>query len=103
MEVGDRVSLTLMSRELSGQIAFRGQTHFASGEWVGVVLEEAEGKNDGVVAGVRYFGCKPNHGLFVRPARLTSVNSGQSDVPPRQRPAPTGPPQVGWTMLCCSP
>ncbi len=29
--------------------------------------------------------------------------SFSDNVPPHQRPSLTGPPQVGWTMHCCSP
>lgn len=28
------------------------------------------GKNDGTVKGERYFDCKPNHGVFVRPSQV---------------------------------
>ena len=53
-----------------GQIAnvqFVGDTHFAPGDWVGVVFDEAIGKNDGSVQGQRYFDCPAGHGMFVRP------------------------------------
>ena len=50
-----------------GVVAFGGAVHYASGEWVGVDLMEPLGKNDGTVKGVRYFSCKPQHGIFVRP------------------------------------
>ena len=39
-----------------------GSTDFASGQWAGIELEEPLGKNDGTVAGRRYFRCLPLHG-----------------------------------------
>lgn len=55
----------------SGQIAFIGETHFAPGDWAGIVLDEPNGKNDGCVAGKRYFQCEPKRGIFSRLTRLT--------------------------------
>ncbi|KAM7350903.1 cytoplasmic linker protein 190 isoform 2-T4 [Cochliomyia hominivorax] len=54
-----------------GQIAYIGETHFAPGEWAGVVLYDPSGKNDGCVAGKRYFQCEPKRGIFSRLTRLT--------------------------------
>ncbi|XP_026473799.1 restin homolog isoform X3 [Ctenocephalides felis] len=55
----------------AGQIAYIGETQFAPGDWAGIVLDEANGKNDGCVSGVRYFQCPPRRGVFARLTRLT--------------------------------
>ena len=39
--------------------------------WLGIELDQPVGKNDGSVAGVRYFDCKPSHGVFAPPAKVT--------------------------------
>lgn len=54
-------------------IRFLGRTRFASGDWVGVELEDASGKNDGSVQGDRYFDCDVGHGMFLRDAVITRV------------------------------
>lgn len=55
-----------------GTVAYIGNTLFASGKWVGVILEEARGKNDGTVQGKRYFTCLENHGIFVRQSQVNN-------------------------------
>jgi dynactin 1 len=71
---GAATALTVGARVLvagkKGEIKFVGQTKFADGEWIGVELDTAEGKNDGSVIGVQYFECRPEHGLFVKPAQV---------------------------------
>ncbi|CAM9947884.1 unnamed protein product, partial [Sphacelaria rigidula] len=51
-------------------VKFVGQTEFAAGEWIGVELDAAEGKNDGSVNGVVYFQGREAHGLFVKKAQV---------------------------------
>jgi dynactin 1 len=53
-----------------GVIRFVGTTHFQTGKWIGIELDDAQGKNSGVVQGKRYFDCKTNHGMFVRPSQV---------------------------------
>lgn len=38
-----------------GTVAFMGTTHFSQGKWIGVVLDEKKGKNNGSVLGKSYF------------------------------------------------
>ena len=39
--------------------------------WLGIELEQPVGKNDGSVADIKYFDCKPSHGVFAPPAKVT--------------------------------
>ncbi|KRX45950.1 CAP-Gly domain-containing linker protein 1 [Trichinella murrelli] len=66
--VGDRC---YVGGTVPGRIAFVGDTRFGPGEWAGVVLDEPVGKNNGSVAGVMYFQCAPNYGLFCRLSKLS--------------------------------
>lgn len=45
-----------------------------------MILAVPEGKNDGSVAGVRYFDCKPNFGLFVKRAQVKIDRSVETKV-----------------------
>ncbi|KAK3754468.1 hypothetical protein QZH41_006775 [Actinostola sp. cb2023] len=69
--IGDRV---LVSGAKPGAIAFIGDAQFAKGDWAGVILDEPTGKNSGTVAGVRYFDCKPLHGVFTKLEKITKIN-----------------------------
>lgn len=53
-----------------GVVGFCGETEFAEGIWVGVNLDEPNGKHDGTVKGVRYFECEPNHGIFIKASQV---------------------------------
>jgi dynactin 1 len=54
-----------------GTVAYVGATLFATGKWVGVILDEPKGKNDGTVQGKRYFQCDENCGIFVRQSQVS--------------------------------
>lgn len=56
-----------------GTIRYIGPTEFASGYWIGVELIDLTGKNDGSVAGTRYFSCSPGFGVFVRDSSIKTV------------------------------
>ncbi|CAF4117536.1 unnamed protein product [Rotaria sp. Silwood2] len=62
-----------------GTIAFVGKTEFADGEWIGIILDEPKGKNNGTVqkkgTTVSYFSCNDNHGLYVRAGQIESIIS----------------------------
>ena len=63
LSVGDRV----LANKKPGTIRFIGPTGFAAGEWFGVELDTADGKNDGMGQDdVRYFTCTDGHGTFCR-------------------------------------
>lgn len=64
-QVGQTVEL---SNGVTATVQFVGNTHFAVGDWIGIELEDASGKNDGAVQGQRYFDCPPGHGMFIRPS-----------------------------------
>uniref|UniRef100_A0A672UD25 CAP-Gly domain containing linker protein family member 4 n=1 Tax=Strigops habroptila TaxID=2489341 RepID=A0A672UD25_STRHB len=66
---GSQVLLT-SSNEM-GTIRYIGPADFAPGIWLGLELRSAKGKNDGCVGEKRYFTCKLNHGVLVRPSRVT--------------------------------
>ncbi|ENN75835.1 hypothetical protein YQE_07565, partial [Dendroctonus ponderosae] len=53
VKIGQRVEVT--AKSLQGVIAFVGKTSFATGKWIGLILDEPKGKNDGSVQGTEYF------------------------------------------------
>ena len=62
-------------------VRFLGATGFAPGEWVGVELDDATGKNDGSVKGERYFDCEANYGMFLRAAGVSRIVSRPATRP----------------------
>ena len=81
LAVGDRVVVLAeysdddVQEERVGQVVFLGPTDLGDGAWAGVSLDHALGKHDGRVRGRRYFDCKENHGILVRPTKLRREGS----------------------------
>uniref|UniRef100_A0A8C4UBX0 Kinesin family member 13A n=1 Tax=Falco tinnunculus TaxID=100819 RepID=A0A8C4UBX0_FALTI len=70
MAVGEQVCV---GSNKMGTVRYVGTVDFSAGIWVGVELNVQLGKHDGVVRGREYFHCKPRHGVFVRPGRLSKA------------------------------
>lgn len=88
-QVGERV---WVNGNKPGVVQFLGEAQFAPGQWAGIVLDEPIGKNDGSVAGVRYFQCEPLKGIFTRPSKLSYTEgeaNGTQTAPPSRAGSPT--------------
>ncbi|EGE02169.1 dynactin [Trichophyton equinum CBS 127.97] len=68
------------------RIRFIGTTRFAPGEWIGLELEDATGKNDGSVQGERYFECEYGFGMFVRASAIVGIVEQARKEEPRVAP-----------------
>jgi CAP-Gly domain-containing linker protein 3/4 len=85
LKVNDRV---VVGSKL-GTLRFCGTTEFSTGIWAGVELDNAEGRNDGTVKGMRYFHCEPGHGIFVAARAVAKAGSSYRprETEGRSRPA----------------
>ena len=79
LKVNDRV---FVNGTKSGVLAFIGETQFKEGIWAGVILDTADGKNNGSIGGVTYFVTEENRGVFCRLNKLTrtAVNEEAQNV-----------------------
>ncbi|XP_073685200.1 CAP-Gly domain-containing linker protein 1 isoform X2 [Garra rufa] len=82
--VGERV---WVNGNKPGYVQFIGGTQFAPGQWAGIVLDEPIGKNDGSVAGIRYFQCEDLRGIFTRPSKLSRTPVAEREANGTQSPA----------------
>jgi len=76
VKLGDRVEV--IGKEVQGKVAYVGTTQFSSGKWIGLILDEPKGKNDGSVQGKSYFSCEENYGMFVRQTQIKMLGSPSS-------------------------
>lgn len=68
VKIGQRV--VVRDKDVVGTVAYVGLTEFAPGKWIGLVLDEPKGKNDGSVQGKSYFNCPDRRGMFVRQTQI---------------------------------
>ncbi|KAL9139388.1 CAP-Gly domain, partial [Amphidinium carterae] len=67
--VGSRV----MWNGNAGTVQYVGTVGFATGEWVGVALDQPAGMHDGSLFGEEYFSCTAKHGVFSQAAALQAA------------------------------
>lgn len=77
LQVGDKVCIGGIKL---GELRYYGKTHIAAGVWCGIELYEAEGKHDGEVEGVRYFTCRPGHGIFAPVDKVSKIELVPHDL-----------------------
>ncbi|XP_033220366.1 dynactin subunit 1 isoform X2 [Belonocnema kinseyi] len=79
-KVGQRVEVS--GKDCQGVIAYIGHPTFASGKWIGVILDEAKGKNNGTIKGQVYFKCAENYGMFVRQSQVILLDESGNRTDP---------------------
>ncbi|KAK0132561.1 CAP-Gly domain-containing linker protein 4 [Merluccius polli] len=89
IRLGDRV---VIAGQKVGTLRFCGSTEFSGGLWAGIELDQAEGKNDGSVAGVQYFTCQNKHGIFAPLSKISKPTERRRSTTPKA-PLPTRPPR----------
>lgn len=53
LRVGQKVEV--IGKNVRGEVAYIGMTSFAAGKWIGVILTEPKGRNNGRIKGTAYF------------------------------------------------
>lgn len=53
LTLGQRV--IVVGKDAKGSVAYVGYPTFATGKWIGVILDEPKGKNNGTIRGHAYF------------------------------------------------
>ncbi|XP_015594869.1 dynactin subunit 1 isoform X2 [Cephus cinctus] len=79
-KVGQRVEIS--GKDCQGVIAYIGHPAFATGKWIGVILDEPKGKNNGTIKGQSYFKCQENCGMFVRQTQIILLDESGNRTEP---------------------
>lgn len=53
LKLNQKVEVT--GKGVQGTVAYIGSTMFSQGKWIGIILNEPKGKNNGTVQGKTYF------------------------------------------------
>lgn len=80
-ELGDRVLVQTSQGQVPATLRYLGETEFATGEWAGVELDSAEGKNDGSIWGRKYFRCPEGFGLFLPVFKIRPLGHRRTGAP----------------------
>lgn len=76
LNVGDKVEVLVKGKpNRQAIVMYKGEMHLKPGPWVGVNYLNSDGKHDGSIDGRRYFDCQPNHGAFVRPFDVRTLQN----------------------------
>uniref|UniRef100_A0A1I7VG71 Dynactin subunit 1 n=1 Tax=Loa loa TaxID=7209 RepID=A0A1I7VG71_LOALO len=75
-----KIGVRVETEKGRGVVEFCGETEFAEGIWVGINLDEPNGKHDGTVKGMQYFECEPNHGIFLKASQVRLESRGKSGM-----------------------
>ncbi|GBP36249.1 Dynactin subunit 1 [Eumeta japonica] len=73
LTLGQRVKV--VAKDVKGTVAYVGYPTFATGKWIGVILDEPKGKNNGTIRGHAYFTCEENYGVFVRQTQIQLLDA----------------------------
>jgi len=75
-KINDKVKIR---DDLMGTIKHIGEVKGKNGKWIGLELSKPEGRNNGVYDGVKYFDCRPQHGIFVKLVK-TEIEKKNSEI-----------------------
>ena len=79
VRIGSRVRV----RGHEATVRYHGKVEYAKGDYFGVEMDRAVGKNNGTVRGKKYFECPKKHGLLVKAWEVEAIDSAPKDASTR--------------------